>query len=130
MSLSSRFNFCLTRGNEKKEKQSISLNAFLLKGKNLDLADFLKVVLLMSSGWDGGIALYEFQDYKISLQKDDDEEQYRRNRKSLLSGFKNYCKDYHVSKSLSPEEAEVGHVIIIQAQEQINGFWTLHFEDC
>lgn len=102
---------------------------FLLKGKNLDLADFLKAVLLMSSGWDGGMALHEFQDYKISLQKED-EEQYKRNTKSLLCGFKNYCKDYHVSKSFSPEEAEVGHVIFIQAQEQINGFWILHFEDC
>lgn len=27
------------------------------------------------------------------------------------------------------EEAEIGHVILIQAQQQINEFWALYFED-
>lgn len=34
-----------------------------------------------------------------------------------------------VSANLSLPPEEVGHVIFTQAQEQINGFWALLFED-
>lgn len=50
-------------------------------------------------------------------------------KKSFLSG-KNYSKDYYVTDlSVPPEGAEVGHVICIQAEEQISGFGTLFFKD-
>lgn len=133
MSLSNRFNCRLTRANqeEKKGRKGIDTSAcFLGEREEFGCCWLSKGCSpYESSSWDEGLALHEFQDYISFLFKG---WWWRTTSKKTNLSFLALRITVKISASanlsLPPEAAEVGHVILTQAQEQISGFGALLFE--